>query len=120
MVQNGDAFRAVAGIFEYDRTLRERAHYRDFLFGHVRQTAVVSLSTDLQHQSLFLYRLRYVRDIMLHPTVDDPGVSAINSMITFSASDIVVQVSLSLSLCLFSHSLTYWFICCDVSLTRRR
>lgn len=42
--------------------------------------------------SKFLYRLKYVRDIMLHPTIDDPGITAINSMITFTSGEICSKV----------------------------
>lgn len=39
-----------------------------------------------------LYRLRFVRDIMLHPKIDDPGITAIGSMISFSSSEICTMV----------------------------
>ncbi len=82
----------MAGIFEYDRALKVRGQYRHFLFNVARMTFVISLSPEVQQACKFLYRLKYVRDIMLHPTIDDPGVSAINSMITFTSVDICCQV----------------------------
>eukprot|EP01039_Chlorochromonas_danica_P004708 gene4708-5156_t len=86
-----EAFAFVAGIFEYDRTLRERGSYRTFFRQAVRQQ-VISLSQEMQSASAFLFRVRYVRDIMLHPTIDEPGVTAINSMITFTSAEICYQV----------------------------
>jgi hypothetical protein len=53
---------------------------------------VIQLSEDVKAASKFLYRLKYVRDIMLHPTIDDPGVTAINSMITFTSGEICSKV----------------------------
>jgi hypothetical protein len=53
---------------------------------------VIQLSDDVKAASKFLYRLKYVRDIMLHPTIDDPGVTAINSMITFTSGEICSKV----------------------------
>lgn len=92
VIQEDAVFREVAGIFEYDRTLKVRGQYRHFLFNVARMTFVVSLTPEVQSTCRFLYRLKYVRDIMLHPTIDDPGVSAINSMITFTSVDICHQV----------------------------
>lgn len=53
---------------------------------------VVALSREVHSAAHFLYRLKYLRDILLHPTIDDPGVSAINSMITFTSTEIASSV----------------------------
>lgn len=95
ILKDDNVFKSVAGIFEYDRTLKVRGQYRHFLFNLARMTFVVSLANEIQITCKFLYRLKYVRDIMLHPTIDDPGVSAINSMITFTSVDICSQVRTS-------------------------
>ncbi len=88
-----DAFCSVAGIFEYDRSLKERAAYRAFFSQQARMRLVLpGLSQEMRSASAFLFRLRYVRDIMLHPTIDEPGVTAINSMITFTSGEICFQV----------------------------
>lgn len=92
--KNDEVFRNVAGIFEYDHTLREQGQYRRFLFETARMKEVVNLSEDLSVACRFLFRLKYVRDVMLHPTIDDPGITAINSMITFTSCEICSQVKL--------------------------
>lgn len=48
--------------------------------------------TDMRTGCTVLYRLRFVRDIMLHPKIDDPGITAIGSMISFSSSEICTMV----------------------------
>lgn len=85
-------FRSVAGIFEYDKTLKERGQYRHFLFNTSQLREIIHLSEEVKVASKFLYRLKYVRDIMLHPTIDDPGITAINSMITFTSGEICSKV----------------------------
>lgn len=92
-LKQDEVFINVAGIFEYDRTLKVQGDYRRFLFETVHMKCVVNLSDDLTGACKFLYRLKYVRDIMLHPTIDDPGITAINSMITFTSCEISSQVN---------------------------
>lgn len=50
---------------------------------------------DMRTGCTVLYRLRFVRDIMLHPKIDDPGITAIGSMISFSSSEICTMVRTS-------------------------
>lgn len=57
---------------------------------------VIPLPDDIKATCKFLFRLKYVRDIMLHPTIDDPGITAINSMITFTSGEICVKVSVNI------------------------
>ena len=87
---------------EYDRTLAQQGRYRDFLFRTARYREVVPLDgalgspaevADMRAGCQVLYRLRHVRDIMLHPKIDDPGITAIGSMISFSSSEICTLVS---------------------------
>jgi hypothetical protein len=96
-------FYRLCGVMEYDKTLREQGAYRDFMFRQCRYREVVplesSMGTAAQVEEVrtgckVLYRLRYVRDIVLHPKIDDPGITAIGSMISFSSSEICTQVSL--------------------------
>ena len=85
-------------MLEYDRTLSERGNYRDFLFSKARLREVVPLDNEpfaeeLRASCTLLFRMRYVRDIMLHPKIDDPGITAIGSMINFTSSEICTLVS---------------------------
>jgi len=91
-------FESVAGVFEYDRTLKERGGYRAFLFGTLALKEVTPLPPDLRSTAKLLFRLRYLKDILLHPSVDEPGVLALNSMIVFAAVEIATKVTQLLSL----------------------
>lgn len=89
----------VIHVFEYDHTLQARGQYREYLFRQATLKEVVPHGNPELTQSMtFLFRLKYFRDIILHPAVDEPGVSALNSMITFSTSDICYKVGCCLYL----------------------
>jgi hypothetical protein len=92
LLSQDEVFRCVSGIFEYDKSLRHRGQYRQFLFETSQLKEVIELSEEVRLASKFLFRLKYVRDIMLHPTIDDPGITAINSMITFTSGEICSKV----------------------------
>lgn len=86
---------------EYDRTLRVQGDYRAFMFQQARRWEVVPLERlggtpseveEVRSGCTVLYRLRYVRDILLHPKIDDPGITAIGSMISFSSAELCTQV----------------------------
>ena len=51
-----------------------------------------SEASKLRQNIRLLYRLRYVKDIMIHPKIDDSDVSAISSMIVFISCEISTQV----------------------------
>ena len=84
----------VVHVFEYDHTLQSRGQYRDYLFRAAKLKEVVPHGNPEMTQAMtFLFQLKYFRDIILHPAVDEPGISALSSMITFSSSDICFKVS---------------------------
>jgi len=93
-----DVFYAVAGTQEYDYTLQRHGDYRAFLREKSQCVEVVSMQQHnwkmfkVQQQAQFLFRLKYLKDIILHPTVDDPYTSALSSMIVFTTSEICAQV----------------------------
>jgi hypothetical protein len=87
----------LAGCMEYDRTLRDLGNYREFLFTKARYREVVPLDgvpkcEEIRSSCTLLFRLRYTRDIMLHPKIDDPGVTAIGSMISFTSAELCSAV----------------------------
>ncbi len=49
-------------------------------------------SAEINTSLVFLFRLRYIRDIVLHPAVDEPGISTLSSMIAFTSTDICIKV----------------------------
>lgn len=97
----------VVHVFEYDHTLASRGQYRDYLFKQATLKEVVPHSNpEIVQAMTVLFRLKYFRDIILHPAVDEPGISALSSMITFSSSEICYKVCL---LCLLLLLSSYFF-----------
>jgi len=100
-VGSDKVFFRLCGVMEYEKALRERARYRDFMFRTSRYQEVVSFDlcmgspaqvADVRSACIALYRLRFVRDIILHPKIDDPGITALGSMISFSSTEICAQM----------------------------
>eukprot|EP01033_Poteriospumella_lacustris_P009683 gene9683-6929_t len=87
-----EVFACVAGVFEHDRALRSRGDYRDFLFRRARLVEVVALQSDVRSTAKFLFRLRFLKDTMLHPTIDEPGITALTSMIVFTSCEIAAKL----------------------------
>eukprot|EP01038_Epipyxis_sp_PR26KG_P008950 gene8950-12067_t len=84
-----EMFVKFAGVFEYDVTLRVKADYRYFLSSVVQFKEVFPLpSEEIRFKCKFLFRLKYLRDFMIHPTIDEPGITAVNSMISFATNEI--------------------------------
>jgi hypothetical protein len=73
---------------------QKKANYRDFLFHESKMKDVIPLANDVRSACKFLFRLKYLKDVMLHPTIDEPGITAINSMIIFTSSEISSRVSI--------------------------
>ena len=62
-------------------------------YSRARQVEVLPIeSVSLQQAITLLFRLKYLRDVMLRPTIEDTGVSALNSMIAFTTADICSKV----------------------------
>ena len=83
-VMREDDFVNIAGVMEFDPLLKTRAEYRAFLTSRARHIEVIPMSSGSLKQSIrLLFRLKYLRDVILRPTIEDTGVSALNSMIRY-------------------------------------
>jgi protein phosphatase-4 regulatory subunit 3 len=83
----------IAGIMEFDPLLKSRGDYRVYLTSKVQFRQVVPITNqELKNSIDTLFRLKFTRDILLRPSFDESGMSALNSMIVFANSDICTQV----------------------------
>lgn len=48
---------------------------------------------ELRMACTLLFRLKYTKEVLLHPKIDDTGITAIGSMISFTSHEICIQVS---------------------------
>jgi Component of IIS longevity pathway SMK-1 len=62
-------------------------------YSRANQVEVIPIECVILRQAItLLFRLKYLRDVMLRPTIEDTGVSALNSMISFATADICSKV----------------------------
>jgi len=101
LLSSDELFYYVAGILEYDKEVRQPANYREFIFKLSSHREVVSIAEhwgspsaadELRLSMKHLFRLRYLRDVMMHPKIDDIGTTALNSMINFITADICTAI----------------------------
>jgi len=83
-------FLPVAGVFEYDAELKQKAEYRQFLTEKVQFKQVVpiedpELLTKI-HQN---FRITFLKDVLLRPMMDDAYVATLNSLTFFNNSEII-------------------------------
>ena len=78
-------------------------NYLCFYSSHTDKTTRTG-GGDLDYLSTLLFRLRYLRDWMIRPMLDEVGVTALNSLIMFTTADICdkVRYACYLSICRFS------------------
>lgn len=96
IVTVADLFEQVCACLEYDPDLREKANHRWFLRERAKFRTVVPMDDPelvaAIHRS---FRVNYMRDTLLRPTMDESSLSALTSMQTFADGDIVKGVTLS-------------------------
>lgn len=94
IVGEGNVYEEVCSTLEYDPDLRDKANHRWFLRERCRFRTVV-LMTDEElvatiHRS---FRVTYLRDTLLRPTMDESSLSTLSSLQTFTHADVVKGVT---------------------------
>ena len=93
LLMSPECYLSTAGALEYDPSLRSRGNYRQFLSEQATFKQVIPIDNEeLKKNIEQLFRLRYLRDFMIRPTIDETGVSALNSLIQFSTTFICTQM----------------------------
>lgn len=89
-------FEEVCATLEYDPDLRDKANHRWFLRERVKFRTVVLMEDEeliaAIHRS---FRVNYLRDTLLRPTMDESSLSTLSSLQTFTHSDVVKGVTMS-------------------------
>ncbi|GKY97736.1 hypothetical protein MPSEU_000731800 [Mayamaea pseudoterrestris] len=96
IVTEATLFEQVCSCLEYDPDLREKANHRWFLRERARFRTVVPMEDDdlvgAIHRS---FRVSYLRDTLLRPTMDESTLSTLTSLQTFTHADVVKGVTMS-------------------------
>ena len=89
-------FEEVCSTLEYDPDLRDKANHRWFLRERARFRTVALMEDEelvaAIHRS---FRVNYLRDTLLRPTMDESSLSTLSSLQTFTHADVVKGVTMS-------------------------
>lgn len=89
------------GIFEYDPALRIRGNHRDFFTHHATLREVIPIEDESLKCAIHsLYRMRYLKDYLLRPSIDETGAGVLMSMMTTTAIEICTKVISYMYLCI--------------------
>ena len=88
------AFELSCAILEYDPELRTKADHVNFIREHAKFHTVVPMDDDdccgeLVMNIHRLFRVNYLRDVILRPTMDESNLSALVSLGQFTMNDII-------------------------------
>jgi protein phosphatase-4 regulatory subunit 3 len=89
-------FEDVCSTLEYDPDLRDKANHRWYL----RERAKFRTVALMQDEELIAaihrsFRVNYLRDTLLRPTMDESSLSTLSSLQTFTHADVVKGVTMS-------------------------
>jgi len=96
IVAVAEMFEQVCSCLEYDPDLREKANHRWFLRERAKFRTVVAMDNmELVAAIHRSFRVNYLRDTLLRPTMDESSLSTLSSLQTFSHADVVKGVTMS-------------------------
>lgn len=94
VLDDTDIYEQVCAVLEYDPDLRNKANHRWFLANKVKFRTVVEMTNaeliSAIHKS---FRVTYLRDTLLRPTMDESCLSTLSSLQTFTHSHVVKGVT---------------------------
>jgi protein phosphatase-4 regulatory subunit 3 len=86
-------FVRVAGVFEYDPELKERAHHREWFAKTVSFKQVLPMEdpevTAKIHQN---FRVSFLKDVLLRPMMDDAVIGTLNSVTFYNNAEIILAL----------------------------
>lgn len=89
-------FEEVCSTLEYDPDLRDKANHRWFLRERAKfRTVALMEDEDLVAAIHRSFRVNYLRDTLLRPTMDENSLSTLSSLQTFTHADVVKGVTMS-------------------------
>ncbi|KAL7431810.1 hypothetical protein ACHAXM_005183 [Skeletonema potamos] len=93
VTSDAPTFELICAVQEYDPELREKANHRDFIRKCAKFRTVVKMEDEeLVSQIHHLFRVTYLRDNVLRPTMDESSLSTLVSLAQFTQSDIIKGV----------------------------
>jgi protein phosphatase-4 regulatory subunit 3 len=98
IITEPEIFEQVCSCLEYDPDLREKANHRWFLRERAKFRTVLPMEDpDLVTSIHRCFRVQYLRDTLLRPTMDESSLSTLSSLQTFIYGDVIKGVTYSSS-----------------------
>ncbi|GAX11704.1 hypothetical protein FisN_7Lh074 [Fistulifera solaris] len=89
-------FEDICSCLEYDPDLREKANHRWFLQERAKFRTVVPMEDPELISAIHrAFRVNFLRDTLLRPTMDESALTTLSSLLTFTHADVVKGVMLS-------------------------
>lgn len=96
IVTEESIFEDICATLEYDPDLRDKANHRWFLRERVKfRTVALMKDEELISAIHRSFRVNYLRDTLLRPTMDESSLSTLSSLQTFTHADVVKGVTMS-------------------------
>ena len=93
VTMDAPTFESVCAVLEYDPELLGKANHREFIRNCAKFRTVVRIEEeDLVDQIHHLFRVTYLRDNVLRPTMDEGSLSTLVSLAQFTQTDIIKGV----------------------------
>jgi len=93
IANDGEVFENVCSALEYDPDLRDKANHRWFIRERAKFRTVVKMNDeDLISTIHRSFRVTYLRDTLLRPTMDESSLSTLASLLTFTHAEVVKGV----------------------------
>ena len=94
IVSQGFMYEQVCSALEYDPDLRDKANHRWFLRERCKFRTVVWMDDEALVETIHRsFRVTYLRDTLLRPTMDESSLSTLSSLQTFTHADVVKGVT---------------------------
>merc|ERR1712161_103419 len=99
ITSDGLIFEKCCCCLEYDPDLRDKANHRWFLHDRLKFRTVLRMEDKNLIETIHrAFRVTYLRDTLLRPTMDENSLSSLASLLTFTHADVVKGVTCSSSI----------------------
>merc|ERR1719223_221115 len=93
VIVDGEVFEMCCCCLEYDPDLRDKANHMWFIRDRLKfRTVLLMEDVKLINSIHQAFRITYIRDTLLRPTMDESSLSSLSSLLTFTHDSIVKRV----------------------------
>ena len=93
VVNDPEIFGQVCAALEFDPDLRQRAYHRWFLAARAKFRTVLPMDPQLVDSIQRSFRVQYLKDTLLRPTMDESSLSTLSSLQTFTHAEVIKGIT---------------------------